>query len=110
QRAEDAAHEPLLRERFDLALARAVAPLPALVELCLPFLRVGGRLAAVKGSHLDAELKEAVRATARCGGGTAQLLALPGGGAAGPLRVALIPKVRQTPPELPRRAGLPQHE
>ncbi len=108
QRAEDAAHQPLLRERFDLALARAVAPLPALAELGLPFLRVGGALGAVKGSHLDAELREAQGAIQRCGGGVPRVLPLPG--AAEPLRVALIPKVRQMPPELPRRAGLPQHE
>ncbi len=108
QRAEEAAHQPLLRERFDLALARAVAPLPALAELGLPFLRLGGVLAAVKGSHLDAELREAQGAIRRCGGGLARVLPLLG--EAGPLRVALIPKGRPTPPELPRRAGLPQHE
>jgi 16S rRNA (guanine527-N7)-methyltransferase len=110
QRAEDAAHDRLLRERFDLALARAVAPLPALAELGLPFVRTGGALAAVKGSRLDDELCEARQAIERCGGGTVRVLPLPGREAAMPLRVALIAKIRRTPPGLPRRAGLPQHE
>lgn len=110
QRAEDAAHERLLRERFDLALARAVAPMPALAELGLPFLRLGGRLAAVKGSRLDDELPAARGAIERCGGGSPRVLPLPGEAPSSPLRVALIAKVRPTPPELPRRAGTPQHD
>ena len=40
-RAESAAHEPAHREAYDLALARAVASLPVLLELALPFLRLG---------------------------------------------------------------------
>src|SRR5260370_2453493 len=44
RRAEEAGHDPRLREAFDVAVARALAPLPVLVELCLPLVRVGGRL------------------------------------------------------------------
>src|SRR5438094_6660823 len=53
RRAEDAAHEAQLRERFDLAVARALAPMPVLAELCLPFVRVGGRLLAQKTRSED---------------------------------------------------------
>ena len=42
-RAERAAHDPTWRERFDVGVARAVAPLPALCELVLPFVRLGGK-------------------------------------------------------------------
>src|SRR5690242_7443400 len=48
RRAEEAGHDPRYRERFDVATARALAPMRTLVELCLPFVRVGGRLLAQK--------------------------------------------------------------
>src|ERR1700737_4118078 len=48
RRAEEAGHDARLRETFDLAVARALAPTPVLVELCLPLVRVGGRLLAQK--------------------------------------------------------------
>ena len=63
RRAEDAAApgEPL-REHFDLATARAVAALPVLLELTVPFLRVGGRVLAVKGERAHEELAAAAGA------------------------------------------------
>ena len=54
-RAEELAHDPGHRESYELALARALAPLPVLIELALPFLRVGGLLAAPKGSSARRE-------------------------------------------------------
>ena len=53
-RCEDAARSPALRERFDCAVARAVAPMNVLAEYLLPFVRVGGRLLALKGPSLEA--------------------------------------------------------
>jgi len=53
RRAEEAGHDPRLREAFDVAVARALAPLPVLVELCLPLVRVGGRLLAQKTQAED---------------------------------------------------------
>jgi len=63
ERAEAAAHDPVLREQFDWALSRAVAALPVLCELCLPFLRAGGRFAAYKGTKENAmrELEQSAR-------------------------------------------------
>ncbi|HET9476589.1 MAG TPA: 16S rRNA (guanine(527)-N(7))-methyltransferase RsmG, partial [Dehalococcoidia bacterium] len=55
-RAEEMAHDAAHRGAYALALARAVAPLPVLVELALPFLHVGGYLAAPKGSGGAREL------------------------------------------------------
>ena len=57
-RAEDGAHTEL-RESFDLAVARAVAPLNVLCEYCVPYVKLGGRFFAMKGRGADEELGEA---------------------------------------------------
>lgn len=106
-RAEDAAHLPALRERFDLVVARAVAPLDTLVELGLPFARVGGNLAALKGSRAAEELRRAPGAIRRTGGGDARRLTLPGQAAEAALSLVVVRKLRPTPRDLPRRPGLP---
>lgn len=104
-RAEEAAHRPAEREAYDVAVARAVAALPALVELALPFVRVGGVLAAVKGSRAGQEIAAAAAAIRLCGGGAVEVLPL--GADAPNLRVVLVRKVSPTPPHLPRRPGMP---
>ncbi len=52
-RAEDAAHEPQRRERYDIAVSRAVARLPVLLEYTLPFVKKGGHLIALKGRRQE---------------------------------------------------------
>lgn len=49
-RAEDLGRNPKYREQFDFVTARAVAAMPALLEYCLPFAKVGGHFAAMKGN------------------------------------------------------------
>lgn len=106
-RSEDAAHRADLRERFDVALARAVAPLATLAELTLPFVRIGGVVGTLKGSRLDAELKDAAGAIRICGGGTPREVVL-NLSAVDPLpRLLLLPKRRATPLEYPRTSGMP---
>jgi 16S rRNA (guanine527-N7)-methyltransferase len=105
-RAEEAGRDTAHRERYDVAVARAVAPLNVLAELALPLVRLGGWLAAVKGSKVHAELAEAHEAISRCGGRVAAVFPLPTLVGA-PLSVVLIRKERPTPPELPRRPGIP---
>ena len=68
-RAEDIAKLPEYREKFDYATARAVAELRTLTELCLPFVRVGGEMIAMKGKNAEYELSGAARAIATLGGG-----------------------------------------
>ena len=70
-RAEEAARQPELREQFDFATARAVAALPVLAEYCLPFVRVGGVFAAMKGPSESVEPAE--QAIVTLGGGTVQV-------------------------------------
>ena len=92
------------RERFDVCTARAVASLPALSELCLPFVRVGGTFLAMKGKKGEEELKEAANAIKKLGGEVAELHAVT-------LRsqteddtryLIEIKKVKSTPTEFPR--------
>ena len=104
-RAEEAAHRPAEREAYDLAIARAVAPLLALVELALPFVRVGGALAAVKGSRAEQEIEEAAAAIRACGGGPVRKRGLDTGDPN--LCLLIIPKIVGTPAHLPRRPGMP---
>lgn len=100
ERAETAAHGPH-RESFDAAVCRALAPMPVLAELCLPFVRVGGRLLALKG-----QVEEAAAAIALLGGGPAEVVPAPS-----PARergvVVVVPKVAPTPTAYPRRPGVP---
>ncbi len=106
-RAEELGHHPAHRAAYDLALARAVAPLPVLVELALPLLRLGGYLAAPKGSAAPREVKEAAAALQACGGRVelVRCLEIP---AAGPVpTLVLVRKVAETPERYPRRPGIP---
>jgi 16S rRNA (guanine527-N7)-methyltransferase len=106
-RAEAMGHDPALRERFDLAVSRAVAPVATLAELTLPLVRVSGASAAIKGSRLESELAAGATAIRRCGGGAAYELPFPLPEPAGPApRILVLPKERPTPPELPRRSGV----
>ena len=61
-RAEDAAHEEGLREQFDVAVARAVAPMYVLMEYCGGYVKKGGQFVAYKGPNLEEELAEAGKA------------------------------------------------
>jgi 16S rRNA (guanine527-N7)-methyltransferase len=99
-RAETVARGPL-RESFDLAVCRALAQLPVLAELCLPLVRVGGRLLAMKGP-----LREAAGAIALLGGGPPELVPAPSA-ARDQGVVVVVPKVAPTPAAYPRRPGLP---
>ena len=103
-RAESVAREPAHREAYDLALARAVASLPVLVELALPFLRLGGVLAAPKGSRVAQEVAAAAPALRACGGHVLSAARLPDS----PLTLVLVEKVAATPSTYPRRPGIPR--
>lgn len=67
-RAEEGGRKPELREQFDVATARAVASMTALAEYCLPYVKVGGIFAALKGFEIESELEEAKPAIKLLGG------------------------------------------
>ncbi len=100
-RAEDGGKRAELREQFDLACARAVAPMYILAEYCLPFVKVGGAFAALKGSSGVQELDEAKEAVKRLGGKTELVkeYALPNGDGR---TLIVIRKLSPTPAKYPR--------
>ena len=67
-RAEDGGRDMELREKFDFATARAVAEMRILSELCLPFVKPGGKFIAMKGKNAEFELSAAKRAISILGG------------------------------------------
>ena len=103
-RAEDAGHDINHRERYDIALARAVAALPVLLEYCLPMVRAGGALIAYKGPTLAAELAQSQSAIKLLGGDGARVLDV-----SMPMhddwahKLCIIEKVQSTPAKYPRK-------
>lgn len=107
-RAEDLGRQPEYRESFDVAVARAVAHLAVLAEICLPLVKVGGALVAMKGAGGEGEAGEATEAIEAVGGNLARVLrvTLPEG--EGDRAIVVIQKVSATPGRFPRKAGIPQ--
>jgi 16S rRNA (guanine527-N7)-methyltransferase len=112
ERAEIAGRGPL-RESFDLAVCRALASAPVLVELCLPLVRVGGRLLAMRttsdageGENKKETVAELAAAVAKLGGGAPLVHPAPS-----PARdrgtILVVDKLTPTPQTYPRRPGLP---
>ena len=102
-RAEEAAHTEM-RESFDAVTARAVAALPVLSELCLPFLRVGGVFFAMKGAGADDEITASTNAFLTLGGTLREVRALTvTDGTEAQTRFAVtVEKTKKTAKEYPR--------
>ena len=107
-RAEDGARWPQLREAFDLATARAVAPLNLLSEYLLPFVRVGGTMLAYKGPTLEEELAQAAAALSILGGRAVRTERAEIPGREWDHRLCWIEKIAPTPDKYPRKAGKPE--
>jgi 16S rRNA (guanine527-N7)-methyltransferase len=106
-RAEDMGQMPAYREKFDLATARAVANLPILIEFLLPLVKVGGKIVAQKGESGPAETQAAEKAIHLLGGRLSQVKPAIIPGIVEERFLILINKVATTPPQYPRRPGLP---
>ena len=102
-RAEEASHIPDMREQYDIALSRAVARLNILCELCLPFVRVGGTLAAMKGVDCGAEVEEAQHSIVILGAELCQPFDYTIPGTDITHRIVIIRKISKTPDNYPRR-------
>lgn len=106
-RAEEVGQMEKYRERFDWATARAVASLPILVEYLLPLVRVGGSILAQKGESGPAEAHGSERAIRMLGGRLRQLIKVDLPGVAEERYLVVVDKVAATPPNYPRRVGIP---
>jgi 16S rRNA (guanine527-N7)-methyltransferase len=110
ERSELLAHDDEHRERYDLALARAVTQLAALTELVLPFLRVGGTALLPKGEELTDELARAQNAIEILGGSLQSAELLPLVACCGVTRLVILDKIGPSLARYPRRPGIPEHD
>ena len=105
-RSEEAAGKAEFREVFDVACARAVADLTVLSELLLPFVKVDGRMLAMKGPGAEEELENAAFAISELGGGEAAVLEAPIPDRSWEHKIVRVSKLAPTPARFPRRAGM----
>ena len=106
-RAEDGARQKDLRERFDLAAARALAPLNVLCEYLLPFVTPGGRMLCWKGPGLKDETEAGRRAAFLLGGKLGEPVPAEVAGRDWEHLILPVAKVSPTPKNYPRKAGTP---
>lgn len=107
-RAEEIAHLPLYRQQFDLVVSRAVASLSTLVELALPFCRIGGEFVAQKKGEIRQEIIEANKAIDTLGGKLDQVRKIELEEFSGERYLVIIDKIYATPEKYPRRPGIPK--
>jgi 16S rRNA (guanine527-N7)-methyltransferase len=108
ERAEEIGQDEGHRERYDWAVARAVAVMPILAEYLLPLVRVGGRMVAMKGETGPAETHAAESALGMLGGRVKQIKKIELPGVVEERYLVTIEKVAATPVRFPRRTGIPK--
>lgn len=109
-RAEETFRNKEHREKYDIAVSRAVAALNVLVELMLPAVKLNGICICMKGNNAETEIKEAEKAIKELGGEILKVekIILPGLNLE--RNIIIIKKVKQTPNKYPRKPGTPQKE
>lgn len=109
-RAEDFGQNNDYREKFDICVSRAVAPLNVLCEYCLPFVRVGGYFAAYKSENISPEIFLSENAIKKLGGMIREIreVSLPGTDIV--RKIVIIEKYELTNAKYPRKAGKPGKE
>lgn len=107
-RAEALGHDPVHRQRYELATVRAVGKVAEIAEYCLPLVKTGGRVLAMKGAAAEEELDAAGDALALLGAGDLALIdAYPEGFDSELILISII-KENATPRKYPREAGVPR--
>jgi len=106
-RAEDFGKDIGFREKYDIAVARAVAQLNVLCEYCLPFVKVGGYFICQKGPNIEEELKNAQKSIEILGGKIIDKKDIKLPYSDETHSIVVIQKIKQTPEKYPRKAGKP---
>jgi|TARA_B100001964_G_scaffold227030_1_gene276524 16S rRNA (guanine527-N7)-methyltransferase len=106
-RAEELARNPEHREKYDVVASRALAGLPELAELTLPFCKIGGMSVALKGADVEAEAKSAASAAAQMGASKTLVRSINLGQRPQADTVVVWHKTSPTPRAFPRRTGIP---
>ena len=106
-RAETLGKNNELREAFDLVLCRAVAKLPTVLELTLPYCRIGGLVVVHKGSDAEQELAASRAALKKLGGTFKEIRRVDLSGLSDDRYLIVFEKVSDSPAEYPRRPGMP---
>ena len=105
-RAEDFAQETQYREKFDVAVSRAVANLTVLSEFCLPYVKVGGFFVAMKGPAVEEEIKASKNAIRMLGGKIEHIEKVQIEDSDLNHNLVIISKITQTHKKYPRKAGM----
>ena len=109
-RAEDLARNEKFREKYDIAVSRAVANLSTLSEYMLPFVKIGGKCICMKGPNIDEEVENAKGAISKLGGRIKSIDNFKLGNTENERNIIVIEKIAHTNPKFPRKAGLPSKE
>lgn len=104
-RAEDFGKDENYREQYDIATARAVAGLPILMELCVPFIKVGGYFVCLKGPNANLELEESKAAMEVLGVEFIEKIDVELPDSELKHNILVFKKVINTPEKYPRKAG-----
>ena len=106
-RAEEFGHNKQHREKYDIAISRAVANMTTLVEYLIPFIKVGGRCICMKGNDIEEELEQAKFAIKELGGKIEKVERFNLPNSDMERNIIIITKTKETPNRYPRKAGMP---
>ena len=104
-RAEDFSRKAEYREKFDVAVSRAVANLAVLSELCIPYVKVGGYFVAMKGPSVEEEIKAGKNAVSMLGGKIEDIIKVEIENSDLNHNLVIIKKIKETHKAYPRKAG-----
>lgn len=108
-RVEDVGNDKKYREKFDVAVSRAVANMSTLVEYLIPLVKVNGRIICMKGPNIEEELENAKNAINILGGEIEKVESYKLPNMDCTYNMIIIRKIKNTPSQYPRKAGTPSN-